>query len=82
MMRTGVSEQDPRYAPLCAGLRELALPAEQATVETQQAGDAGDEILVERNDRGERAARLRITQPQPMLAGRIGDDNMPSIDPG
>lgn len=31
-MRTGVREQDPRYAPLCAGLRELALPAEEATV--------------------------------------------------
>ena len=51
-------------------------------METQQAGDAGNEILVERNDGSERAARLRITQPQPMLAGRVGDDDMAAVDPG
>ena len=51
-------------------------------METQQAGDAGDEILVERDDRGERSADLRVAQPQPMLAGRIGRDDMASVDPG
>ena len=56
-------------------------PAEQATVETQQAGDAGDEILVERNDRGERLALCGIAQPKPMLACRVGDDHMASFDP-
>lgn len=50
-------------------------------MEAQQAGDAGDEILVERNDGGERAAGLGVTQPQPMLAGRIGDDDVASVDP-
>jgi hypothetical protein len=55
--------------------------AEQTAVEAQQAGDAGDEILVERNDGGERAAGLGVTQPQPMLAGRIGDDDVASVDP-
>lgn len=51
-------------------------------MEAQQAGDARDEILVERNDGGERAAGLGVTQPKPMLAGRVGDDDMASVDPG
>lgn len=51
-------------------------------METQQAGDAGDEILVERNDGSERAARLRIAQPQPMLARRVGDDDMAPFNTG
>jgi hypothetical protein len=51
-------------------------------VKAQQAGDAGEEILVERDDRGERLARLGVAQPQAMFAGRIGDDDMASVDPG
>jgi hypothetical protein len=51
-------------------------------VKAQQARDPGDEVLVERNDRGERLARCRIAQPQPMLAGRVGDDDMAAVDPG
>jgi hypothetical protein len=51
-------------------------------VEPQQAGDAGDEILVERDNRGERFARCRIAQPQPMLAGRVGDDDVAPVDSG
>lgn len=51
-------------------------------MEPQQAGDAGDEILVERDDRGERLARRRVAQPKPMLAGRVGDDDMAPVDSG
>jgi hypothetical protein len=51
-------------------------------VEAQQAGDAGDEIPVERDDGGERAARLGVPQPQPMLARCVGDDDMASVDSG
>ena len=51
-------------------------------MKAQQARDPGDEVLVERNDRGERLARCRIAQPQPMLAGRVGDDDMAAVDPG
>ena len=51
-------------------------------MEAQQAGDACDEILVERDDRGERPAGCRLAQPQPMFAGRIPDDDMASVDPG
>ena len=29
---------------------------------------------------GEQVTRCRIAQPQPMLAGRIGDDDMASVD--
>lgn len=54
--------------------------AEQAAVEAQQAGDAGEEILVERDDGRERPAGLRIAQPKPVLAGRVGDDDMASVD--
>lgn len=51
-------------------------------METQQAGDAGDEVLVERNDSGEPLTGRRIAQPQPMLTGRVGDDDMAPFDPG
>lgn len=51
-------------------------------METQQAGDACEEILVERNDGGERLAGLRIAQPQPMFAGRISYDDVTAFDAG
>lgn len=51
-------------------------------MEAQEAGDAGEEILVERDDRGERPSRRRVAQPQPMLAGRVRDDDMATFDPG
>jgi hypothetical protein len=51
-------------------------------VEAQQTGDPREEILVERDDGGERLAGLRIAQPQPMFAGRIGDNDVASVDPG
>jgi hypothetical protein len=56
--------------------------AEQAAVEAQQAGNAREEILVEGDDGGERAVGLRIAQPQPMLARRVGDDDMAPFDAG
>ena len=55
---------------------------EQTAMEAQQAGDAGEEILVERDDCCERPARRRVAQPQPMLSGCIGDNDMASVDPG
>ncbi len=51
-------------------------------MEAQQTGDAGEEILVERDDGCERPARRWVAQPQPVLSGRVGDDDMASIDPG
>ena len=51
-------------------------------MEAQQAGDPRDEILVERYYGGERPAGRRIAQPQAMLAGRVGDDDMAAVDPG
>ena len=39
------------------------LPAEQPAMKTQQAGDAGNEVAVEGDDGGERAAGRRVTQP-------------------
>lgn len=57
-------------------------PAEQATVEAQQAGDAGKEVFVERDDGGKRPPRRCLAQPQPMFAGRIRHNNMASVDPG
>ncbi|BCI71974.1 hypothetical protein SPKIRA_28040 [Sphingomonas paucimobilis] len=50
-------------------------------MEAQQAGDAGKEVLVERDDCGKRPAGRRVAQPKPMLSGRIGDDDMASVDP-
>ncbi|EZP81815.1 hypothetical protein BV97_02473 [Novosphingobium resinovorum] len=49
-------------------------------MEAQKAGDPRYEILVERDDGSERPAGLRVAQPQPMLACRIGDDDMASVD--
>jgi hypothetical protein len=51
-------------------------------MEAQQAGDAGDEILVERYDGGERLTGCRRAEPKPMLARCIGDDDMATVDPG
>src|SRR3546814_20226091 len=53
---------------------------EQTAVESQQARDAGDEILVEWDNCGERLARRRRAEPQPMLARSVGDDDMASVD--
>src|SRR3546814_12995991 len=47
---------------------------------SQQARDAGDEILVEWDNCGERLARRRRAEPQPMLARSVGDDDMASVD--
>lgn len=74
--REPVSRQRPSPRQRAGGA------AEQTAVKAQQAGDAGEEILVERDDRGERLARLGVAQPQAMFAGRIGDDDMASVDPG
>lgn len=51
-------------------------------MEAQQAGDAREEILVEWDDCRERTAGRCLAQPQPMLSGRIGDDDMAPLDPG
>lgn len=51
-------------------------------MEAQQAGDPGEEVLVQRNDRRKRSARLGVAQPEPMLAGRIGNYDMPAVDTG
>ena len=51
-------------------------------METQQARDAGDEILVERDDGGERLTGRRRAEPKPMLARSVGDDDMASVDAG
>lgn len=51
-------------------------------MEAQQADDAREKILVERDHGGKRTARLRIAQPQPMLTGGIGDDDMAPVDAG
>lgn len=49
-------------------------------METKQTSDASDEILVERNDRGERSASRRVAQPKAVFSCGVGDDNMASVD--
>ncbi len=49
-------------------------------MKAQQTRDAREEILVERDDGGERLTGLRVTQPQPMFASRVGDDDVAPFD--
>lgn len=51
-------------------------------MEAQQARDARGEVFIKRDDRSERLARCGIAEPQPMLAGCVGDNYMATVNPG
>ena len=48
-------------------------------MEAREARHPGSEILVERDEGGERCAGCWITQPQPVIARGIGDDDMATV---